>query len=211
MIPVLQRKYIAVLAALLLMEVCGSYAQEPTDYNSYYRFPVSVGIEYQMLTPFAAYSSQFNVYQASVQARVPIPPVPFLQPTVQLGQYGRAERALEADSGYVSAEINLANVRFLGEDYEGALGGFQAALEALQQTGKGQSVTALKVLLNVSKSCYQLAKCDEAGEYYARASAIDAEKVQEYAYLSKRSGDDTARAAEERDPGRDILFIDEGE
>ena len=72
-------------------------------------------------------------------------------------------------------------------------------------------LAAVKVLLNVSKSYYQLARYGEAETYYDRAAGIDAEKVAEYAYLSSPSTDDTARAAGERDVGADILFVEEGE
>ncbi len=62
------------------------FAQEPgINYNTHYRFPVSIGVEYQSLSPFAEYGSTFNIYEVSGAIRVPIPPVPVLQPMLKFG------------------------------------------------------------------------------------------------------------------------------
>jgi uncharacterized protein HemY len=49
---------------------------------------------------------------------------------------------------------------------------------------------------------------EDAKEYYGKAALVDAEKAKEYAYLAERAVEG-ARAAEERDPSKDILFAEE--
>jgi hypothetical protein len=62
------------------------YGQERgVDYNTYYQFPISCGIEYQMLNPFGSYGGTFNIFDISAQVRYPIPTLPVLQPTAHLG------------------------------------------------------------------------------------------------------------------------------
>lgn len=51
------------------------------DYNRYYRFPLSVGARYQMLTPFGGLTGNFNIFEVSGFLRVPLPPLPLLQIT----------------------------------------------------------------------------------------------------------------------------------
>jgi hypothetical protein len=64
------------------------------------------------------------------------------------------------------------------------------------------------VLINISKTCYQMARYPEAQQYYAKAQAIDPAQVKEFAYLTER-GTDEARGAEGKDPAFDILFAEE--
>jgi len=55
------------------------------NYNQYYRFPLSLGVEYQNYTPFAQYGSLYNIFEISGNVRWPIPPVPIIQPTIKGG------------------------------------------------------------------------------------------------------------------------------
>ncbi len=61
--------------------------QAQVDLNTYYRFPISVGVEYQSMTPFSAYpsGSPFNLYDLSLNVRWPIPTLPVLQPLLRTG------------------------------------------------------------------------------------------------------------------------------
>ncbi|UCB46728.1 MAG: tetratricopeptide repeat protein, partial [Spirochaetota bacterium] len=59
--------------------------EQGLDYNKHYQFPISLGVEYQTLSPFATYGSNFNIYEISAIARYPIPSLPVLQPTLKLG------------------------------------------------------------------------------------------------------------------------------
>jgi len=55
------------------------------DYNIYYRFPLSVGLEYQTLYPFALYASRYTIFDVDLYIRWPIPRFPVLQPIARLG------------------------------------------------------------------------------------------------------------------------------
>jgi Tfp pilus assembly protein PilF len=72
--------------ALLAWTPAAGLAQEARqDLNRYYRFPLSVGVEFQSLNPFAAYRRDFSAYSLEADLRVPLPGLPSLQPTLQLG------------------------------------------------------------------------------------------------------------------------------
>jgi len=140
---------------------------------------------------------------------------------IRYAEYGRYEKAeaalrqaLEKDAGYLNAEINLANVLFLRKDYAGALAGFQGCYDKLAARQEEAGAAAQKLLVSISKANYQLEKYDEATASFAKASAIDAEKVKEYSYLGQRSGgggSTEGRAAEGRDLSREVLFAEEAE
>ncbi len=76
--------------------------------------------------------------------------------------------------------------------------------------GKGTGGGApLRLLIDISRTYYQMEKYDEAKAYYEKALLVDAEKAQGIRLPGgdgRRAG---ARAAEERDPGKDILFVEE--
>jgi hypothetical protein len=57
------------------------------DSNTYYRFPVSIGAEFESLTPLGAFGTGFSVLGASSFLRIPIPSIPWIQPLVQGGVY----------------------------------------------------------------------------------------------------------------------------
>lgn len=59
--------------------------EEKKNFNRYYRFPLSLGVEYQMLTPFSEYGKNFNVFEISGNVRWPIPPLPLLQVAAEGG------------------------------------------------------------------------------------------------------------------------------
>jgi tetratricopeptide (TPR) repeat protein len=47
--------------------------------NLYYRFPFSLGVEYQTLTPLSGYNSDYTIYEISLDLRYPLPRIPVLQ------------------------------------------------------------------------------------------------------------------------------------
>jgi len=80
------KKVILLTLFILTFATIQVYSQETEiDYNSYYRFPFSVGVEYQGLSPFADYGSSYNIYEIAAYLRWPIPRIPVLQPTLHLG------------------------------------------------------------------------------------------------------------------------------
>ncbi len=129
----------------------------------------------------------------------------------QFQQYAQAEqafrKALSMDAEYVSPQTNLGNLLFLSQRYEEALAVYQGVQGKLE--GKPQTGTALmRLLINISRTYYQIERYEEAKEYYGKAVLVDAEKAKEYAYLAERVMGG-ARAAEERDPTTEILFAEE--
>ncbi len=130
----------------------------------------------------------------------------------ELGRYGPAEesfsRALTIDAGFEPARLNLGNILYLKKDYAAALARYQDFYRALERRNEGSSTTGLKVLLNMSKACYEMAKYPEAQQYFARAQAIDADQVKQFAYLAERRTDE-ARAAEQPDPAQKLIFLEE--
>jgi tetratricopeptide (TPR) repeat protein len=81
------RKFRIILWCILLVfPLCSVTARgEDVNFNHYYRFPLSIGLEYQTLTPLGSYNTDYNIYEASVNIRYPIPRFPVLQPFLQIG------------------------------------------------------------------------------------------------------------------------------
>ena len=61
--------------------------QVALDLNSYYQFPLSLGVEYQSLTPLVTYPSgaPYALLDLGLSLRWPIPLLPVLQPTLRAG------------------------------------------------------------------------------------------------------------------------------
>jgi hypothetical protein len=128
---------------------------------------------------------------------------------LRLGQAGRAfHDALRLDPGNLSAQVNVGNLLFLQGDHAGALSRYRDAYETLVQRDQGESLMALKVLLNISKAHYQLEQYEQARNNYSKAVEIDAQRAAEYAYLGS-AGPGEARAAQEGISSGDILFLEE--
>jgi tetratricopeptide (TPR) repeat protein len=130
----------------------------------------------------------------------------------ELQRYGQAEeafnQAVRLDAAYESARINLANVLFLKKDYLTALARFRNIYRDIEGRGEGSSAKGLKVLLNISRTCYQMGNYAEAQQHFVKAQGIDPEQVKQFAYLAELRPDET-RAAEGRDPALEILFSEE--
>ena len=130
----------------------------------------------------------------------------------QFLRYAQAEeafrKALSSDPHYLAAQINLGNLLFLRQQYDQALSAYLDARSELEKKGQEGSSPLMKLLINVSRTYYQMENFENAKAYYQKAVALDAEKAREYAYLAERSSSG-ARAAEERDPRKDIIFLEE--
>jgi hypothetical protein len=77
------------------------------DLNTYYRFPFSMGVEYQSLSPFGAFATDFTSFQVNGTVHVPLPFLPQLQPIAQISY-------LEFD--------DHVDGRWSHQDYGGSLG-----------------------------------------------------------------------------------------
>jgi len=76
------------LGVMLIFLFCAVLAlpQENVDLNQYYRFPFSLGVAYQNLSPFGDYGTDYNSYfDLSAVIKRPLPKIPVLQPLVQTG------------------------------------------------------------------------------------------------------------------------------
>ena len=122
------------------------------------------------------------------------------------------ERALDADPDYISAAINLANLNFLDESYEEAREVYDRALITLRQNPSPSSAIMEKLLINLSRTYYQLERYDEAKTLFAEAEGINPDVSREYSYIAQASLEgDTGRAAEADASESPILFIEEGD
>lgn len=71
-----------VMAALL----CAAHGQErKIDLDEYYRFPLSLGTDFQQLSPFNDYSADFNATELAVSVRAPLASRAWLQPLARFG------------------------------------------------------------------------------------------------------------------------------
>jgi len=80
-----RQRDVLVLLALIFAAASLFCQSAEIDYNRYYRFPLSIGAEYQSLSPFPAYGSLYNIFDLSFNLRYPLPTVPALQPVLKLG------------------------------------------------------------------------------------------------------------------------------
>jgi tetratricopeptide (TPR) repeat protein len=74
----------ALTCVLLLATPVATLAQDE-DLNVRYAFPASLGVEYQMLTPFASEAAGFTAFDVGVSVRIPLPRMPRLQPLIRGG------------------------------------------------------------------------------------------------------------------------------
>ncbi len=116
-------------------------------------------------------------------------------------------RRSQSIPAFAAAQINLGNILFLEQRYDEALAVYQNASKALEGKATAGGVI-LRLLIDISRTYYQMEQYDQAKDYYGKAQLVDAQKAKEYAYLAEAEGGGT-RAAEERDPRKDILFVED--
>jgi tetratricopeptide (TPR) repeat protein len=116
----------------------------------------------------------------------------------QLGKYDKAvtafNAALSLDRNYMSPKVNLSSVFFLQGEYQNALQILHAVEADLVQAKKTGSELYLKVLLDISKSYYELENYDKLAVYSGKLFELDPGMAQKYSYLTK--GEGTSRAAD---------------
>ena len=79
------KRIMTFLLCLLVLSPTLRAQERSVDYNEYYRFPLSIGIEYQSLSPFADYKKNYSIFEVATNVLIPIPTVPSLQPYLRLG------------------------------------------------------------------------------------------------------------------------------
>ncbi len=129
----------------------------------------------------------------------------------QYGRWDQAQKALNTalalDRNYLSAEVNLGNVYFLQQDYQNALKVFHQAQEEMDADGRQGSAMYARLMLNISRSYYELENYEQAATYYDKAAKADPSIVNTYGYLkSGQGGNSGSRAAQSSGP--QALFAD---
>ena len=128
----------------------------------------------------------------------------------QFGRYLQAEKAfntaLSLDRNYADPKINLGTLAYIRNDYQDALRIFHGLEETLGQAGERKQSSYVQVLLNISRSYYELENYEKASEYYERVIGLDPSKKEKFAYLQSSSGE--GRAAQVGGLGG-VQFVEE--
>lgn len=103
-------------------------AQEDSpDYNQYYRFPLSVGVGFQSLTPLSDFplDLNYNVLDVSAQLAAPIPNLPYLHPQARLGyiRYQSQSGSTQWDHDEYYSTLGMMYVNRFSKFFEVGLGG----------------------------------------------------------------------------------------
>lgn len=130
---------------------------------------------------------------------------------VDFSRYADAERAfnraLQLKPDYLSAQVNLGNVKYMQKSYNQALRIYEDAHNALVSKGMGESKTTQILLLNISLVQHALENYEEAKQWYAQAEQLDPERARQYAFLG--SGGSGGERAGDMGAGMDVLFLEE--
>jgi tetratricopeptide (TPR) repeat protein len=124
----------------------------------------------------------------------------------QLGRCDQAQKALNTalslDRNYLSALVNLGNVFFLKQDYQDALRVFHEAEESMRGSDRKSSPLYPRILLNISRSYYELEDYEQASAYYQKTADIAPDLVGAFEYLKSGQGTTAAstRAAQSSSP-----------
>ena len=129
----------------------------------------------------------------------------------QMGRYDQALKAmntaLSLDRNYLSALVNLGNVFFLKQDYQNALRVYHEAEDSMRSSNRQDSPLYPRILLNISRSYYELEDYEQASAYYKKTEEVAPDLVGEYGYLKSGQGTTTStRAALSSSP--QILYAD---
>ncbi|HUW69134.1 MAG TPA: tetratricopeptide repeat protein [bacterium] len=112
------------------------------------------------------------------------------------------QRALRIDPAFTSSQVNLGNLAYIQKDYRKALAAYQNASKALDAQGRGASISAQLLLVNISMAYNALSDFAGAKTAYEKAAAIDAARVRDFAYLASVGAGSAAsggRAGEQTD------------
>lgn len=137
---------------------------------------------------------------------------------IEFAKYSRLDKAEEAFSqalmlnqGNISAKINLGNVLYLKENFKAAESKFSGLYRDLERAGRGNSSTAFKVLINLSRTNYALEEYDKADAYFLKAKSVDPAASKDYEYLSSGAGNGSGRGSAVMSGKGGILFAGETE
>jgi hypothetical protein len=117
----------------------------------------------------------------------------------KFARYSQAEKAfntaLSLDRNYLSPKTNLGNIFFLKGEYQEALRSYHSVEESLVENNNQRSSLYTKVLLNISKSYYELENYDKSAEYFEKLISLDPSFSEQFSYLT-RSEEPATRSAD---------------
>ncbi|MFW5785853.1 MAG: tetratricopeptide repeat protein [bacterium] len=124
---------------------------------------------------------------------------------VLYARYGMYEEALSefeaaADLGDPRAIVNIGNIAFLLEDFEGAVASYQQALD--------RNPRQVAAIIGLARAYYELDLYEEADRYFQLAREMRPEVADRYSYLSARLPGGTARASSAMDRLGDMMWSD---
>ena len=129
----------------------------------------------------------------------------------RMKRYDLAEQsfrnAIQFKPQTVSVRINIGSLNFLQELYETALESYQEAIEILEQSSRPKNSLMATVLLNQSKTYYEMSNYEKAGELFKQAEGLDEKVVAEYRYLGQASG--TEGRASDASEDQEIIFLED--
>ncbi len=129
--------------------------------------------------------------------------------SARFGAFDRAEKAfnnaLALDRNYVSPKVNLANVYFMREEYQNALRLYHDAERVMLEADAVTSSGYARILLNISRTYYELESYDLAAEYSATLAEVNPAMADRYAYLADTAG---GRAAD-LSQSQGVQFLEE--
>jgi hypothetical protein len=130
----------------------------------------------------------------------------------QFGRLPQAEKAfntaLSLDRNYLNAKVNLGNVYYMRSEYQEALRRYHGVEKSLQDHDRKESSLYKNVLLNISKTYYELENFDKSSEYFKRLSEIDPQYSKDFAYL-RGADDEGGRRSADFGALRDVVYADE--
>ena len=97
-------------------------------------------------------------------------------------------RSLSLNTDYAAAKTNLGNVYYFREEYKNALSMYKNAEEHLRTTGQTDLGIYPRILLNISKTYYEINELDEAEGYYRMLESVKPELAGRYSYLGNQTG-----------------------
>ncbi len=120
---------------LLLISTAAFSQNADSNFNEYYRFPLSLGVEYLTLQPVSAYREDFSILDFSGQIRYPLPNIPTIQPFIRGG-------LTRFDSTELSDPLKWDHYQIYGQGGAGYASRFAKNFElgADFQLGLGQAV-----------------------------------------------------------------------
>ena len=135
---------------------------------------------------------------------------------IRAAQLGRTDlartalnRAAALDRTYIDPRVNLGSVHFVLGEYRQALGVYTEAYNLLGLAARPRPVLQGTVLLNISRTQYELGNFAAAEEFYEAAIALAPQEAEPYGFIAGAAADGGARASEAA-AGAAILFADEG-